>query len=143
DERERLVADLGDKKLMLLRNHGTLSVGVNAADAFVGIFFLERACAQQVNALSVGRDGVLLAPDAAQEETRGQAKGLGMVAGLARLPASSCRTIRSPTRKSQSASCQAAAPISALRSPPRCMPAAIGWAWRKCSSSVLNTATKP
>jgi hypothetical protein len=56
---------------------------VNAADAFVGIFFLERACAQQVNALSVGRDGVLLAPDAAQEETRGQAKGLGMVAGLA------------------------------------------------------------
>src|SRR6476646_5051479 len=67
DERERLVADLGDKKLMLLRNHGTLSVGVNAADAFVGIFFLERACAQQVNALSVGRDGVLLAPDAAQE----------------------------------------------------------------------------
>ena len=83
DERERLVADLGDKKIMLLRNHGTLAVGANAADAFVGIFFLERACAQQVSALSVGRDGVLLAPDAAQEETRGQAKGLGMVSGLA------------------------------------------------------------
>ncbi len=27
DERERLVADLGDKPLMLLRNHGTLAVG--------------------------------------------------------------------------------------------------------------------
>jgi ribulose-5-phosphate 4-epimerase/fuculose-1-phosphate aldolase len=68
---------------MLLRNHGTLSVGLNAADAFVGIFFLERACAQQVAALSGGRDKVLIAPDAAQEETRGQSKGLGMVSGLA------------------------------------------------------------
>ena len=27
DERERLVADLGDKPLMLLRNHGTMAVG--------------------------------------------------------------------------------------------------------------------
>jgi ribulose-5-phosphate 4-epimerase/fuculose-1-phosphate aldolase len=83
DERERLVRDIGDKKLMLLRNHGTLSVGVSAADAFVGIFFLERACAQQVNALAAGRENILIAPEAAQEETRGQSKGLGMVSGLA------------------------------------------------------------
>jgi ribulose-5-phosphate 4-epimerase/fuculose-1-phosphate aldolase len=83
DERERLVADLGDKKLLLLRNHGTLSVGMNAADAFIGIFFLERACAQQVNALSGGRAGVLMAPEAAQAETREQSKGLAMVSGLA------------------------------------------------------------
>src|SRR6201991_966423 len=84
DERERLVKDLGDKKLMLLRNHGTLAVGSSAAEAFIGIFFLERACAQQVNALSAGRDNVLIAPEEAQEETRnGPAKGLGMVSGLA------------------------------------------------------------
>jgi ribulose-5-phosphate 4-epimerase/fuculose-1-phosphate aldolase len=83
DERERLVRDIGDKKLMLLRNHGTLSVGATAAEAFIGIYFLERACAQQVNALSGGREGVLIAPDAAQEETRGQSAGLGMVSGLA------------------------------------------------------------
>ncbi|WP_395648050.1 class II aldolase/adducin family protein [Terricaulis sp.] len=84
DERERLVKDIGDKKLMLLRNHGTLAVGATAAEAFVGIFFLERACAQQVNALSAGRENVLIAPEAAQEETRnGPAKGMGMVAGLA------------------------------------------------------------
>ena len=31
DERERLVADLGDKNMMLLRNHGTLAVGETAA----------------------------------------------------------------------------------------------------------------
>jgi ribulose-5-phosphate 4-epimerase/fuculose-1-phosphate aldolase len=83
DERERLAADLGDKQLMLLRNHGTLAVGTSAADAFVGIFFLERACAQQVNALSAGVDGVLMAPDAAVEEVRVQGGSARMVAGLA------------------------------------------------------------
>lgn len=83
DERERLVADLGEKKLMLLRNHGTLAVGANAADAFMGIFFLERACAQQVNALSAGASNVGIAPEAAQAETRGTSASLPMVAGLA------------------------------------------------------------
>lgn len=83
DERERLVRDIGDKKLMLLRNHGTLAVGGSAAEAFVGIFFLERACAQQVNALSAGRDNVLFAPEAAQAETKTQSGGLLAVSGLA------------------------------------------------------------
>ncbi|MDP3404197.1 MAG: class II aldolase/adducin family protein [Brevundimonas sp.] len=83
DERARLVADLGDRSLMLLRNHGTLAVGSTAAAAWVGMFFLERACAQQVAALSGGRDHVLMAPDAAQAETREQGRGLGFIAGLA------------------------------------------------------------
>jgi ribulose-5-phosphate 4-epimerase/fuculose-1-phosphate aldolase len=83
DERERLVADMGDKNLMLLRNHGTLAVGGTAAQAWVGIFFLERACAQQVAALTAGPDQVLLAPDAAQAETRQQGQGLPFVAALA------------------------------------------------------------
>jgi ribulose-5-phosphate 4-epimerase/fuculose-1-phosphate aldolase len=83
DERERLVRDIGDKNLMLLRNHGTLAVGMNAADAFVGIFFLERACAEQVAALSGGRENVLIAPEAAQQEALGPSKGLAMVSGLA------------------------------------------------------------
>ena len=83
DDRERLVADLGDKPLMLLRNHGTLAVGRTAAEAWIGIFFLERACAQQVAALSAGRDGVLVTPDAAQAETKEQGRGIGFVSGLA------------------------------------------------------------
>lgn len=83
DERERLVRDLGDKKLMLLRNHGTLAVGATAAEAFVGIFFLERACAQQVSALTAGYENMLIAPDAAQDEAKKQSGGLGMVSGLA------------------------------------------------------------
>ena len=83
DERERLVADLGDKPLMLLRNHGTLAVGQTAAAAWIGMFFLERACAQQVAALSGGREHVLIAPDAAQAETREQGKGIGFISSLA------------------------------------------------------------
>lgn len=78
DERERLVADIGDKTLMLLRNHGTLAVGDTAANCWVGMFYLERACKQQVMALSAGRENVLFAPQAAREEVQGQtARGMG------------------------------------------------------------------
>lgn len=83
DERERLVADLGEKTLMLLRNHGTLSVGQTAADCFVGMFYLERACKQQVMAMSAGRENVLIAPDAAISEVRSQVGVGGVGGGLA------------------------------------------------------------
>ena len=84
DERERLVADLGDKTLMLLRNHGTLSAGSTAAGCWMGMFYLERACQQQVMALSAGRDGILIAPEAAQAEVRSQiGRGVGGIGGLA------------------------------------------------------------
>jgi ribulose-5-phosphate 4-epimerase/fuculose-1-phosphate aldolase len=68
---------------MLLRNHGTLAVGQTAAAAWIGMFFLERACAQQVAALSGGREHVLFAPEAAQAETKEQGRGIGLVAALA------------------------------------------------------------
>jgi ribulose-5-phosphate 4-epimerase/fuculose-1-phosphate aldolase len=55
DERDRLVADIGkDKHAMLLRNHGTLALGKSCADAFMRMYYLERACTMQVRALSGG-----------------------------------------------------------------------------------------
>ena len=55
DERERLVKDIGpDKHVMILRNHGTLAVGKTCADAFLRIYYLERACSMQVRALGGG-----------------------------------------------------------------------------------------
>jgi ribulose-5-phosphate 4-epimerase/fuculose-1-phosphate aldolase len=54
DERERLVADIGDKNLMILRNHGTLSMGPNCAIAFLRMYFLEQACKAQIFAQSGG-----------------------------------------------------------------------------------------
>ena len=83
DERERIVADLGDKSLMLLRNHGTLALGASAAQAWLGLYFLEKACIQQTLALSAGRDKVLIAPDAAQAEVETVSKGLPWAAALA------------------------------------------------------------
>ncbi|HKO08120.1 MAG TPA: class II aldolase/adducin family protein [Alphaproteobacteria bacterium] len=56
DERERLVEDLGDKCLMMLRNHGTLACGPSVAEAFARMFTLERACEMQVAALAGGRE---------------------------------------------------------------------------------------
>ncbi|HJZ68143.1 MAG TPA: class II aldolase/adducin family protein [Blastocatellia bacterium] len=50
DEKPRLVADLGDKRNLILRNHGLLTVGANAADAFLGMYLLERACEIQLMA---------------------------------------------------------------------------------------------
>lgn len=75
DERERLVADLGDTKIMLLRNHGTLAFGATPGEAWSGIYGLESACTAQVRTLSVGRDNVLIAPEEAQEEVRRQMAG--------------------------------------------------------------------
>ncbi len=72
DEKSRLVADLGDKRLMLLRNHGTLSVGSTAANCWVGMYYLERTCRTQVLALSGGRQGVLHASNAAIDTVRDQ-----------------------------------------------------------------------
>ena len=58
DERERLVADLGTHNLMILRNHGTLTVGASVPEAFLRMYFLERACEAQVMMLSAGRQNL-------------------------------------------------------------------------------------
>ena len=75
DERQRIVRDLGGCHAMLLRNHGTLALGATAGAAFLSLFLLERACAQQVMALSAGRGGVRLASQAARDEVRAQMAG--------------------------------------------------------------------
>ena len=54
DERERIVRDLGERQFMILRNHGTLTVGQACADAFMAMYYLERACTMQIRALAGG-----------------------------------------------------------------------------------------
>jgi len=88
DERERIVADLGSKGAMLLRNHGTLTVGETVGEAFVKMYFLERACQAQILALSAGREGCNNPPQGAPEVTAQQGKiGLKMAAGALAWPA--------------------------------------------------------
>ena len=52
EEKPRLVADLGDKTFLILRNHGLLTVGPTVADAFLSMYILERACRIQILAQS-------------------------------------------------------------------------------------------
>jgi ribulose-5-phosphate 4-epimerase/fuculose-1-phosphate aldolase len=52
NERERLLADLGDKKAMVLRNHGLLTCGHDCAEAFSLMYQLELACRVQMDVLS-------------------------------------------------------------------------------------------
>ncbi len=87
DERERIVADLGTKSAMLLRNHGTLTVGETIGEAFVKMYFLERACQAQILALSAGAGQLNNPPQGAPEVTAEQGKiGLKMVAGALAWP---------------------------------------------------------
>jgi ribulose-5-phosphate 4-epimerase/fuculose-1-phosphate aldolase len=87
DERERLVANIGDKGAMLLRNHGTLAVGESVGEAFLRIYFLERACEAQILALSAG-ESVNNPPQGAPEITAKQGKmGLKLAAGALAWPA--------------------------------------------------------
>lgn len=48
DERGRIVADLGDRRILVLRNHGLLTVGATAAEAFMAMYRMERACRMQL-----------------------------------------------------------------------------------------------
>jgi ribulose-5-phosphate 4-epimerase/fuculose-1-phosphate aldolase len=48
DERARLLADFGDRHIMVLRNHGLLIVGASVAETFVATYRMERACAMQL-----------------------------------------------------------------------------------------------
>ncbi len=86
EERERLVLDMGDKHAMILRNHGTLTIGKNVAECFLRLYFLERACETQVAMLSAGRDNLNNPPQGTPEKVQSQTPpaGIGMVAnGLA------------------------------------------------------------
>ena len=95
EEKPRLVADLGNKTFLILRNHGLLTVGQSVADAFLSMFLLERACRIQILAQSGGGKLVpisdeILAQIPAQEAVvtkggRGQLAWPGLLRRLDRL----------------------------------------------------------
>lgn len=92
DEKPRLVRDLGDKRFLMLRNHGLLTVGRSVAEAFVAMYFFEAACMTQVRAQGGGQplrhigasiiDG---APKQWENVTRGAGGGLAWPALLRKL----------------------------------------------------------
>ena len=74
DERERLVADLGDKSVMILRNHGLLTGGVSVEHAFQQLHNLEYACNIQIAAQSAGNAELVIPPREVIAKVEEQAK---------------------------------------------------------------------
>jgi ribulose-5-phosphate 4-epimerase/fuculose-1-phosphate aldolase len=71
DERARLVADLGDKFVMVLRNHGMLTCGRSVAEAFKLMHNLERSCRAQLAIQAAGAEIAPLSENVARK-TAGQ-----------------------------------------------------------------------
>ena len=86
-ERARVQVDLGSANYLILRNHGTLTVGRTVAEAFMRMYFLERACAAQVRTLAMGRPYRLVPPEALARteasEDGGKDGGMGGYPALA------------------------------------------------------------
>ncbi len=55
-ERERLAAALGDKKVMIMRNHGLLTCGETVGEAFMLMYYLDRACRVQMQVMASGQE---------------------------------------------------------------------------------------
>ena len=79
DGRKALRDSLGDKGVMVLRNHGLLIAGKTIPDAFYKHFFMEMACKSQVAALSAGIENLIIVPDAVAEHAAQQIEKKGIV----------------------------------------------------------------
>ena len=71
DEQQRLVQDLGDNSVMILRNHGLLTVGGSVPEAFLRMYYLEKACDIQL-AAQAGGSAVTVPPVEICERTQRQ-----------------------------------------------------------------------
>ncbi len=70
DERQRIIADLGDNAVLILQNHGMLTVGRSVAEATKLAMNLERSCRAQVAACGMGLTPVKIPEDVAAKTAR-------------------------------------------------------------------------
>jgi len=103
DERERLVKDLGDKPVLILRNHGLLTVGETVQQAFLRMYYLEKACEIQL-AAQAGGQALVIPSDAVCAHTERQFNHLAdvptdpAVLSAGRQPAESSRVTTAGTQ---------------------------------------------
>lgn len=86
DERQRLVADLADKRVMILRNHGLLTAGRTIPEAFELMYYLDQACRVQLEVMASGGK-MLLVPGQVAEKTARQFEREDASAGQREWPA--------------------------------------------------------
>lgn len=70
-EQERLIANIGNNNVLILRNHGLLTTGKTVPQAFELMLYLERACQIQIAATS-GTQKLTYPPDSVCQRAIGQ-----------------------------------------------------------------------
>ena len=63
DEKPRLVANMGDKSLLILRNHGLLAGGRSIPETFINLWAMQRACEVQVATDATGQPSIPVSPE--------------------------------------------------------------------------------
>jgi len=82
DEAERLTTTLGDNRVLLMGNHGVMTVGETVAHAFDELYYFERACETCVTALATGKP-LRIVSDEVAEKTAQQWEDYVQRVGLA------------------------------------------------------------
>ena len=70
DERQRLVADLGDKRVLVLRNHGLLTAGRTIPEAFSLMYYLDQSCRVQMQVMGSGGKMLTVGGQTAEKTAR-------------------------------------------------------------------------
>ena len=69
-EQPRIVRDLGEHRILILRNHGLLTVGDTVGEAFVWMYRIETACRQQIDALAGGSELMPISRETREKSVR-------------------------------------------------------------------------
>jgi ribulose-5-phosphate 4-epimerase/fuculose-1-phosphate aldolase len=91
DEKPRLVADLGERTFLMLRNHGLLTVGRTIPEAFLNMYLFENTCRIQIDAQAggelnlIGPGPIAANRNVTQTATAGQGANLAWPALLRKL----------------------------------------------------------
>lgn len=86
-ERERLAQDLGDYNVMVLRNHGLLTVGPTVPEAFNRMYGLERSCQAQLAAMACNTELNVLPQSVVEKSVAMYAPGAVRPYGVLEWPA--------------------------------------------------------
>jgi ribulose-5-phosphate 4-epimerase/fuculose-1-phosphate aldolase len=79
DEQQRLVANLGDKDVLLLRNHGVLVTGRSVPEAFRRLYYFDMACRLQMDVLTTGRPWAAPPPEVCEHTRRQFEEGVAAI----------------------------------------------------------------
>ena len=87
DEQERLVANLGNKDVLILRNHGLLVTGRTVSEAFRRIYYLEIACRLQLDVMASGGSWSPPPPEVCEHTAKQWEEGAAALARQGQRPA--------------------------------------------------------